>query len=131
MRFGKFLYRVNYGAGTDLSRRKFLYATGVATTGMLLLPSFSSFAADGLSNVNLGTAGSPLGNWQVLANRSNLEIQITRDAAGNLVGSAIYAGGFEKLDNIAWDSAGGWLSFRRIGSGFWQWYRGKIDMFPT
>ena len=49
---------------TNFSRRKFLYTSGAAAAGVLLVPSLMSFSPNSTVNVAvIGVAGRGLNNW--------------------------------------------------------------------
>ncbi len=90
---------------------------GLSFLLLILLPGTAA-AAD---------ASNAVGTWCLNGNSHRLTLTISGPPAGPFTGSLTNEnGGSETMDNITWDPAARRLEFRRIGSGFWQWYRGSI-----
>ena len=69
----------------------------------------------------------PTGQWYLSANHFALSVNISSPSPGVYKGTMTNdRDGSEVLDNISWDKATRVLVFRRVGTGFWQWYSGKI-----
>ena len=70
---------------------------------------------------------NPIGTWYLNANNIRLTLTITGAAGGPYGGSLVNESGVaEQVDSVDWNAAGHRLEFRRIGSGWWQWYRGTV-----
>src|SRR2546426_1065773 len=69
---------------------------------------------------------SPSGQWYVTADGHRLEV--TFDPVGTGYHGVLVNenGGTEPVDDISWNAPNRFLEFRRVGNGFWQWYRGAI-----
>lgn len=64
----------------------------------------------------------PIGTWYLTANDSRLAARISASGAGFT--ATLDTG--EAVDNVAWDETASVLEFRRIGAGWWQWYRATL-----
>lgn len=72
-------------------------------------------------------ASGPLGTWYLNGNNSRVTLTINGAVAGPFTAVVINEnGGSEPVDSITWAAPSRQLEFRRNGSGFWQWYRGRI-----
>ena len=90
-------------------------------------PATLTVAVFGLTTLALAESSGPTGQWYLRANGYALSASITSPSSGTYTGTLINdAGGAELLDSIAWDASSRTLQFRRNGSGFWQWYFGKV-----
>src|SRR5258708_6411668 len=93
-----------------------------------------SLAVLGLGALRAGAAekaippGGPPGTWYFNGNGARLTIVISKGAKpGTFAGRARPEGeGPQTLDRVSWDATTRRLEFRRVGKGWWQWYRGTL-----
>jgi dienelactone hydrolase len=71
----------------------------------------------------------PIGTWYLNANNYRISLSIGAGGAPNTyVGTVTNEnGGAETVDNIAWNDGTHRLRFRRVGTGFWQWYNTGVQ----
>jgi hypothetical protein len=99
---------------------------GVGMAGLISLAGSTPNDTRGSAGVSRGPGG-PVGTWYLRSNRSPVTLTIEDSGSGKYKGSLIDENGaYEKIDHISWDSAARRLEFRRIGKGWWQWYRGTV-----
>ncbi|NOT60232.1 MAG: hypothetical protein HOP19_08400, partial [Acidobacteria bacterium] len=92
-------------------------AIGILT----LLTCFQTFAFAQTDN------SFPGGRWYMNASTTRMIFRFEK-VSGTWRGSSIDDQGktLERIENVTWDSKTRTLEFLRIGSGYWQWYRGTI-----
>ncbi len=67
------------------------------------------------------------GTWHLLANGLRLTLSLD-DLGTSIVGTIGAEGGATTpISSVSWDSSTQWLEFQRLGAGFTEWYRVRIE----